>query len=587
MRINPFHLVAIALSASAFFWLAPAIAHSQNTAKLKIRVQPKQAYVFVDGKAINHGSHTIHLAPGEHTISVHNYGYTAKTQQVKLTDGKTTRLDVDLDRYGKNVSGPFADIEFKGHPRAAVLLNGTTPAYFVGHVDEFNWDWIWHQRLLVQPGSYHVTVRREGDTIWTGNVHAKAGQKVIVYLDHDGREVTKNFKPGYRLGPQPRFHAGIASATVPVAPVTAELAANTPSLSCGANDELTWSSANAVNTSITGIGPVPNNGNREVTPTHNMAYVLKAVGPGGIVTKTVNVGVKTQPTATLALSQPEIHYHKIGDKVVHDGSATLTWSASNASSATINPFGKENPDGSRVITANPKQSSVGPVDEDQTYTLTASNACGGSVTKTASLHIVGSIDPPPATTLASVFYPTAYPTKLHPKIGLVPGEKAALDRLASQFKNFGNYEQNANLIIIGHADVRGTEHYNQLLSERRAQLAKAYLVSKGVPASELDVEAKGKDDQISIRKVDSLQARDVQKPDKWMTRNQRDTWLAYNRRVDIVLEPTGKKSSEMYPNDAAAARILWQSPEPSLKAFAKLKGNSSGREQASLSAHGS
>ncbi|MGB0050845.1 MAG: OmpA family protein, partial [Terracidiphilus sp.] len=184
------------------------------------------------------------------------------------------------------------------------------------------------------------------------------------------------------------------------------------------------------------------------------------------------------------------------------------------------------------------------------------------------------------------FYPTAYPTRRHPKVGLLPSEKAALDSLATQFKNFGDYEQNANLEIVGYADIRGGEKYNQALSERRAELAKAYLVSKGVPASDLEVQAKGKDDQLSIKKVESLQSADSQKPEQWMTKNEKATWLAYNRRVDVVLEPTGQKSTETYPNDAASARLLWQRPMPSLSAVDKVTGSSNGREQASLTKPG-
>ncbi|HTW80033.1 MAG TPA: OmpA family protein [Terracidiphilus sp.] len=581
-----FKVSFVALCASALLWLDPAIAQSQDSAKLKVHEQPKQAYLFVDGKAIRAGSHAIHLSPGDHTISVRNYGYTPDTQKVQLTKGNETKLNVDLHPYGGKVSGPFADIEFKGDSQAAVLLNGATPAYFVGRAGEFDWDWLWHRRLLVQPGSYHVTVMREGNTIWTGNVTASAGKKVIIHLNDNGREVDKNFAAGEKLGPQPRFHAGILSRIVPVAPVTAELAANSDNVGCGADDTLKWNSTDAVNTSITGLGSVPNDGDRVVKPTQDMSYVLKAIGPGGEVTKTVTVDVNKEPTATLALSEPVIHYHKIGDKVVQQESATLRWSASNAASTTISPFGKEALDGSQTITADPKQQQVGSVDQDLTYTLTASNPCGGAVTKTATLQVEGSIDPPPSTTLASLFYPTAYPTRRHPKIGLVPSEKAALDRLASQFKNFGDYEQNANLMIVGYADIRGGEKYNQALSERRAELAKAYLVSKGVPASDLEVQSKGKDDQLSMKKVESLQSEDSQKPEKWMTRNQKATWLAYNRRVDVVLEPTGQKSTETYPNDVASARLLWQRPMPSLRTLTKLTGSSAGREQASLTKPG-
>jgi hypothetical protein len=576
----------LALCPSALLWLNPAIAQSQDSAKLKVHAQPKQAYMFVDGKAILAGSRAIHLTPGDHTLTVRNYGYTADTQKVQLTSGRETKLNVDLHPYGDKVSGPFADLEFKGDRQAAVLLNGAIPAYFVGRAGEFDWDWLWHRRLLVQPGSYHITVMREGNTIWTGNVTASAGQKVIIHLNDNGREVDKNFAAGEKLGPQPRFHAGILSRTVPVSPVTAELAANSDNVGCGASDKLKWSSTDAVNTSITGLGTVPNDGDRVVKPTQDMTYVLKAIGPGGEVTKTITVGVNKEPTATLALSEPVIHYHKIGDKVVQQESATLRWSASNAASTMINPFGKEALDGSQTIMADPKQVQVGPVDQALTYTLTASNPCGGTVTKTATLRVEGSVDPPPSTTLASLFYPTAYPTRLHPKFGLVPSEKAVLDRLATQFENFGNYEPNAGLTIVGHADIRGSKKYNEALSERRAELTREYLVSKGVPASELRVEAKGKDDEIGLSTVQLLQSKDVQKPEKWMEKNRKATWLAYNRRVDVVLEPTGQESAKMYPNDIASARLLWQRPAPSLSALSKLQGKATGSEQASVTTHG-
>jgi hypothetical protein len=559
---------------------------SEYTGKLKIHVEPKRAYVFVDGKAIRQGSQTIRLAPGTHNVDVHNYGYSAQTQNVQVSDQRETKIDVDLQRFGDKVSGPFADLEFKGDHRAAVLLNGTTPAYFVGNPGEFDWDWLWHKRLLLQPGSYHVTVKREGDTLWSGDVTAQAGRKVIVYLDKNGKMVKKNFHAGYDLGPQPRFHAGFISDTVPVAPVTTELSAASDKLGCGQSTALKWETANAIDTSISGIGPVANDGSRDVSPTHKMTYSIKAVGPGGESTRTVTVDVNAQPAATIAVSQPEIRYHKIGDKVVEQESATLRWTASDASSASIQPLGEVAMNGSRTIMADPKRTSAGPVNEDVSYTLTASNPCGGSVTKTATLHIVGSIDPPPNTTLASLFYPTAYPTKRHPKIGLVPNEKAALDQLATQFKNYGSYEDNANLVIVGHADIRGSDRYNQALSERRAEEAENYLVSKGVPASELKIEAKGKKDQIPLKAVESLQAKDVQKPEKWMSKDEKTTWLAYNRRVDIVLEPKGQQSARMYPNDVTSARLLWQRSEPSYRSFSKMAGSSAGTEQASLKSHG-
>ncbi len=574
MRTKLF-ILATLFSGLSYLCAVPAIAQStQETGKLKIHVEPKQAYVFVDGKAIRDGSQTIDLAAGDHKVGVYNYGYTPKMQDVHVGAGETTDLRVALQSTGDMVAGPFADIEFKGDPRAAVLLNGQTPAYFVGHVDEFDWNWIWHQRLLVKPGTYQVTVTHEGNTIWSGPVTAKAGQQVTVYLNHNGEMKTKEWKEGLNMPPQPRFHAGIASATVPVAPVTAQLAAQASNVSCGQGTELTWKTADAADTSVSGVGQVADRGDRNVTPKHDTTYVLTAKGPGGEATQSVTVHVDTMPTASLALSQPEIRYHKVGDKVVEQDSTTLNWSASNANSATVEPFDSSALSGSRTVMADPEQMSTGPINETRTYTISAKNACGGITTKTATLHVIGSIDPPPSATLLSVFYPTAYPTKHHPKVGLMADEKRTLDNIATQFRNFGAYERNANLVVIGYADVRGSNRYNEALSERRAALVRDYLISKGVPAEEIKIRAEGKDKQLDQKTVEMLVSKDEPKPAKWMTKHEKITWLAYNRRADLVLEPTGQESVKAYPSDAPEARIVWQKPEPSLKKVEMLSNRS-------------
>ena len=579
--------VAFFLSAGCLLCAAPAFPQSsQATGKLRVHVEPRQAYVFVDGKAIRDGSQTIRLAAGNHNVSVYNYGYQPKTESVHIDAHKRADLNIALQSSGDKVSGPFAEIEFKGDPRAAVLLNGQTPAYFVGHVDEFNWDWIWHQRLLVRPGSYQVTVTREGNTIWSGPVNAKAGQHLTVYLDQNGRTKTQQWKEGLAMGPQPRFKVGIASATIPVAPVSAQLNAQNNNLTCGQSTSLNWNSANAVDTSISGIGEVAAEGDRTVTPAHKMNYVLTAKGPGGEVTRTVMIDDNTQPTATLALNEPEVRYHKVGDKVVEQDSATLNWSVSNASSVRLAPFDSNAASGSRTVTPDIKQTSPGPVTKDITYTLTASNACGGSITKTATLHVVGSVDPPPAITLASVFYPTDFPTKKHPDVGLVESEKEALSKLAKKFETYRQYDHQAQLMIVAHADVRASRAYNQALSERRAELIRDYLVSQGVSSDKIRTRAVGKDQQLDEKKVEALQSQDPEKPEKWETRRMRITWLAYNRRGDIILEPEGEASEVAYPNDVADAQIMWELRKPNLKAVMTASATSMGTGQVRASNSG-
>lgn len=547
--------------------VVPAIAQSgASMGKLKIHLSPKQAYVFVDGKAIRDGDQTIELTAGDHEVGVDNYGYLPKTQNVQIVSGQTLAVNVTLQPSGDKVSGPFADLEFKGHPRAAVLLNGTTPSYFVGHVDEFDNNWLWHQWLLVKPGNYQVTVTQKGQTIWSGAVQAKAGQRIVVNLNHNGEMKTKDFKPGLTLGPQPRFESGLASAVVPIAPVTAELSASQTQATCGQSASLNWKATDAADTSISHVGTVAESGSSTVKPMQTTTYELVAKGPGGEAKQSATIDVNAQPTAMLTLSQPEVTYHKIGDKVVEQNSATLRWSTSNGNRVTIQPLGNVGSSGSDTIEASPDRTNTGPVDKEITYTLNVSNPCGGTATRTATLHVVGSIDPAPPVVLASLFYPTNYPDPRHPTVGLVESQKQELTKAATTFKNHEQYDQEDNkLMVVGHADPRGPEKYNAALSERRAELAKEYLVSQGISADLIETKADGKDQPIDEKEVQALQAKDPEPPPTWMTKRQKATWLAYNRRVDIILEPKGEQSTEVYPNSAPDARILWQRPEPNLK----------------------
>ena len=310
------------------------------------------------------------------------------------------------------------------------------------------------------------------------------------------------------------------------------------------------------------------------------------MGPGGKATQDVTVNVNTQPTATISLSNPEVRYHQVGDKVEKDGSSTVTWSTSGANSAVVDPINSHAMSGSETIEAKPKQTSVGPVNENVNYTLTASNACGGTTTQTATLHVTGSIEPPPPITIASVFYPTNYPRPKHPKVGLVSSEEHTLANLAMNFQNYTQYEKKARLTLVAHADVRGSKKYNEALTERRAEAVKDYLVAHGLSPDIISTQAMGKEQQLDRKKVEMLQAEDPHKPAKWMKHDKKATWLAYNRRVDVVLEPQGQQSAEIYPDDAPDARVLWTRKEPSLKRVEQASKTSVSVAQAQASPAG-
>jgi hypothetical protein len=59
-----------------------------------------------------------------------------------------------------------------------------------------------------------------------------------------------------------------------------------------------------------------------------------------------------------------------------------------------------------------------------------------------------------------------------------------------------------------------------------------------------------------------LQARNPNVTPEDRIRNFRATWLAYNRRVDIILLPKNAESERFYPQQAADSQVLWQRPKP-------------------------
>ena len=60
-------------------------------------------------------------------------------------------------------------------------------------------------------------------------------------------------------------------------------------------------------------------------------------------------------------------------------------------------------------------------------------------------------------------------------------------------------------------------------------------------------------------------------PPKERLKDKRADWLAYNRRADIVLLPSGKKSTQFFPHSADDSKLIWQVPKPPL---AKVQGRS-------------
>ncbi len=542
--------VPLSASALALCIVVPCIAQSGD-GKVAVHVTPKQAYVFVDGRAISEASkhHSLSLSAGDHKIVLANYGYTPETRNVTVTAGKTTDLDVTLQPVTSTVAGPFGAMTIEGAAHDAVLLNGKTPDFFVGHGDEFDHDWGWKQELIVPPGTYQVSVLSGDKELWSGPVDVAANKRVVVDIPKGVRK-TVDWPRSSKLTSIPRFTVGTASATVAVAKPTAQLSAAMAQVNCGDPAQLKWTSTDAPSVQISSIGPVASNGDQNVDAKQTTTYNLTASGPGGTATSSTTVNVNTAIQANLQLAPAEVHYRRIADKVVQDDSSALNWSAANASTVSIDQLGTVSATGNRPLQITPKKTTPGPIDETVTYTLTATNGCGGTETRTAALHIVGTIEQPEMQLSRSIYFPTNQPRNVKSDKGLLPSERESLKALADAFKTYLTADPNAHLVLGGHADKRGPANYNQSLSEWRAELAKRFLVEQGVPEADLETQAYGKEQNLTQDQVKQLLEQNTnlsaEERQKALAKIQ-TVVLANNRRVDVKLSTTGQESARTYP----------------------------------------
>lgn len=561
------HLLLILLAVSALGPGMVVLSMAQSSdGKVAFHVSPKQAYVWVDASAIGEASkhHTLSLSAGDHKIELANYGYAPETRIITITTGSTTDLAVDLQPVVGRIDGPFGAMTIEGADRDAVLLNGKTPAFFVGHGDEFNHDWTWKQELVVPPGTYQVTIQGGDKEFWSGPVDVAANKRVVIDVPKGVRK-TVDWPRGSKLTSIPRFTVGTASATVAVARPSAQLSATSAQLNCGDSSQLKWTSTDAPSTQISNVGSVAPNGSRSVQPKQSTTYDLTATGPGGTATSAATVNVNPAIQAALQVSPAEIHYRRVGDKILQGDSSTLTWSASNASAVSIDSVGTVDANGNRSLQVTPKKTDPGPIDENVTYILTATNECGGTETRTAALHIVGAIEPPEMALSRSVYFPTDQPRNLKTDAALLPSESDSLKSLADAFITYLASDPNAHLMLDGHADRRGSDSYNQALSERRAELTKRFLIAQGVPEACLETHGYGSEQNLTKDEVKQLIEQNpnlTEEERKKVVAKIQTVVLANNRRVDIKMITTGQESARMYPFNSADYAALVDRGQP-------------------------
>lgn len=103
---------------------------------------------------------------------------------------------------------------------------------------------------------------------------------------------------------------------------------------------------------------------------------------------------------------------------------------------------------------------------------------------------------------------------------LTASARTNLDKLSNVLKKYPD----TDIQIIGHTDSKGTESYNQDLSERRAGSVYTYLLSRDITASRITTVGMGEEDPIAT--------------------NDTDEGRSFNRRVEFVITANEKMKEE-------------------------------------------
>lgn len=183
-----------------------------------------------------------------------------------------------------------------------------------------------------------------------------------------------------------------------------------------------------------------------------------------------------QPTVTLNASPTSVN---AGQTV------TLSWSSTNATDLEIGPgVGKVAPQGSTPV--NPTQST--------TYTITVTGP-GGTATATASVQVAAAQAPPAQAPAAQPSLSELFDQNVKDayfdldKSDLRQDARAALTKDAEFLRSYPQVKMS----IEGHCDERGSTEYNLGLGQRRAEAAKNYLISLGIPADRMETTSWGKE----------------------------------------------------------------------------------------------
>jgi outer membrane protein OmpA-like peptidoglycan-associated protein len=237
-------------------------------------------------------------------------------------------------------------------------------------------------------------------------------------------------------------------------------------------------------------------------------------------------------------------------------------------------------------------SNIQPGSCNVTCTVTDDHQLTASSNTSFSVQPKPVVQPPPTLVLRSVYFATAQPTAANPNGGLVKSQQATLTGIASEFNKYLAVKPDAKMELEAHADPRGTDAYNQALTERRAARVKSFLVEQGVPGDSIETRALGKQEQLSAENVKQSMEDDpslTPGEKRRLQQNMHTIVLAANRRVDMKVEAPGvpsQLSERRFPFSAADALSLIggrEKPKPAPRTTPRRgtakKGTKGGRKK--------
>lgn len=171
----------------------------------------------------------------------------------------------------------------------------------------------------------------------------------------------------------------------------------------------------------------------------------------------------------------------VSPSVVDPGqTATLSWTTTDATGASISGIGTVATSGSQTVTPS----------RSEDYTLTAKGA-GGSVEETARV----TVNPPKPAPVASLTDQQLFDKNMqdtyfdYDKYDLGSNDAPVAQADAS----FLVQHPDMKILVAGHCDERGSEEYNIALGQNRAEALEKALENGGVAASRIRVISYGKE----------------------------------------------------------------------------------------------